>query len=78
MKIFSYITIFLIFVLGMTFAYLNAETVTFSYYVGQLTLPLSLLLVITFAVGALVGLFVGFLWHLKAKRKYRAKQAQQV
>jgi len=46
--------------LGLSFALLNAEMVTVNYYVGQSSLPLSLLLVCTLGLGILLGLmFMG-------------------
>jgi len=59
----------------MTFATLNSESVTINYYFGQSTLPLSLLLVLVFAFGCLVGMVVGFWLLIKAKLlNYRLRQ----
>jgi putative membrane protein len=59
----------------MTFATLNSESVTVNYYFDQSTLPLSLLLVIVFALGCLIGMIVGFWLVLKAKiQNYRIRQ----
>ncbi len=74
MRIISYITLILILVLGVTFAGLNAGSVTINYYVGATELPLSLLLVIGFALGCLLGLIVGMVMYLKARsQNYRLK-----
>lgn len=40
---------------GLSFAVLNAEKVQLNYYLGQTDVPLSLLLVLAMAVGALLG-----------------------
>lgn len=75
MRIISYFFLLVIVLFGMTFATLNSESVTINYYVGQSTLPLSLLLVLGFAFGCLVGMIVGFWLVIKAKViNYRLKQ----
>lgn len=56
MKRFLAITaIFIISFIGLAFAVLNAGTVELKYYLGTLSIPLALLLVITLLVGALLG-----------------------
>ncbi len=67
MRIISYILLLVIVLFGMTFATLNSESVTINYYLGQSALPLSLLLVMVFAAGCLVGIVVGFWLLIKAK-----------
>lgn len=63
----------------MTFATLNSESVTINYYLDQSTMPLSLLLVLVFAAGCLVGMVVGFWLLIKAKIvNYRLKQRLQL
>lgn len=75
MRIISYFFLLAIVIFGMTFATLNSESVTINYYLGQSTLPLSLLLVIVFALGCLVGMVVGIWLLIKAKMtNYRIKQ----
>lgn len=51
----------------MTFATLNSESVTINYYLGQSTLPLSLLLVLVFALGCLTGMVAGLILLIRAK-----------
>lgn len=75
MRIFSYFFLLVIILFGITFASLNSESVTVSYYFGQSTLPLSLLLVLVFALGCLIGMIVGFWLLIKAKLlNYRLRQ----
>lgn len=75
MRIISYFFLLVIVLFGMTFATLNSESVTINYYLGQSTLPLSLLLVIVFAFGCLIGMIVGFWLLMKAKLlNYRLRQ----
>lgn len=59
----------------MTFATLNSATVTIDYYFSQSTLPLSLLLVMVFAFGCLIGMAVGIWLLVKTKIiNYRLRQ----
>lgn len=59
----------------MTFATLNPESVTIDYYLSNISLPLSLLLVLVFAFGCLIGMLVGFWLLIKAKlTNYRLRQ----
>lgn len=75
MRIISYFFLLVIVIFGMTFATLNSESVTINYYFGQTTLALSLLLVIVFALGCLVGMVVGIWLLIKSKiLNYRLKQ----
>ncbi len=79
MRIFSYILLLIVILIGVTFAALNHNEVSINYYVGQSALPLSFLLVISFAVGSLLGLFVGFWLLFKTKIKnYRLQQHLKV
>jgi lipopolysaccharide assembly protein A len=75
MRIISYFLLLIIVLFGMTFATLNSESVTINYYLGQSSLPLSLLLVLVFAGGCLVGMLVGFGLLIKSKlHNYRLRQ----
>ncbi len=75
MRIISYFFLLIIVIFGMTFATLNSESVTINYYFGQSTLPLSLLLVLVFALGCLIGMIVGIWLLIKAKLlNYRLRQ----
>lgn len=75
MRIISYFFLLIIVLFGILFGVLNSESVTINYYLGQSTLPLSLLLVLVFALGCLIGMIVGFWLVIKAKlTNYRLKQ----
>lgn len=56
MKVISYIIILLLVIVGVSFAVLNAEYVTLNYYVGKIQLSLSLLLILTLALGVVIGM----------------------
>ncbi len=74
MRIISFIFLIILILLGITFAILNAEAVNINYYFGHSQLPLSLLLVLTFSIGLLIGLLVCSVFYLRAKREnYRLK-----
>lgn len=68
MRIFSYIILIIIVVLGITFAALNAQPVNLDYYIGTRTISLSLLLALCLGVGILIGLLIAFFPLLKLKR----------
>ncbi len=67
MRVISYIVILILLIVGITFAILNAGDVVVDYYVNKISLPLSLLIALTFVIGALCGLFVGLIMYWKAK-----------
>jgi len=69
MRIFTYCIFALILIVGVTFACLNAEPVAINYYIGKHSLPLSLLLVLSFAFGGLLGLLASFFMYIKQKAK---------
>lgn len=69
MKIFSYLLICFVLLLGLTFACLNADYVDINYYFGKAHLPLSILVGFSFAAGGLLGLIAGFITFLKLKRQ---------
>jgi putative membrane protein len=82
MRILLYIVFLLIILLGISFAYLNANSVTFNYYLGERTMPLSLLLICSFGVGLILGFVVVFISWIRLKvenirLKKRLKSAKQ-
>lgn len=76
MKIISYLLWIVVIVLGVSFAGLNATHVHFNYYVGDVQLPLSLLLSLAFAVGGFLGVIASLNLIIQAKsHERRAKRA---
>jgi Predicted membrane protein len=67
MRIFSYLILLVIMLVGLTFASLNSQLITFNYYLGTYEITLSLLLVFAFGVGIFVGLLFAVASWLKAK-----------
>lgn len=79
MRIISYFILLIIILFGMTFATLNSESVTINYYFNQSALPLSLLLVLVFALGCLIGIIAGLWLLIKTKLlNYRLRQRLQL
>lgn len=74
MRIASYIILFLILLLGLTFACLNAEDVSINYYIGSSELPLSILLAFSFVLGGITGLVVVLKVFLRMKCEQRRLQ----
>jgi putative membrane protein len=72
MRIFYYILIGLVLLLGITFAILNSSLVTFHYYFGTMQVPLSLILGFTFGIGILLGWLLGLKIILRIKRENRS------
>lgn len=74
MRLINFILLISVVLLGITFACLNAESVTINYYFKQSTLPLSLLLVFDFGMGMVLGLLVSMVNLFKMKSEnYRLK-----
>lgn len=79
MRILTYIILLIIILLGITFATLNHNEVVINYYVGQRSLPLSILLVLSFVAGCVIGLLMSLAILLKLKLKnYRLRQQLKV
>jgi len=79
MKIFSYIMVILVILLGVTFAMMNTSPVTLNYYVGTSDISLSLLLVLVLFIGVLLGVIFMSSKLLKEKyenRRYKNKLEQ--
>lgn len=67
MRIVSLFFVLVIVIFGVTFATLNSDSVTINYYLGQCSFPLSLLLVLVFAGGCLIGMIAGLWLLVKSK-----------
>ena len=71
MKVFLYLLLaFVALLFGISFALRNATSVTVTYYFGlHWTGSLSVLLVVTLAIGALMGVLFTLGWVVKMKRQ---------
>jgi putative membrane protein len=67
LRILSFIIWLIVILLGLTFATLNAEPVTLNYYFGSRTISLSLLLVLCFGIGVIIGLLIALSKVLRLK-----------
>lgn len=67
MKIVTYLIALIIIALGASFAALNATSVVIDFYLGKVSLPLSLLLAIAFVCGSIIGIFVCLVMIIKQK-----------
>lgn len=70
MRIFTYLIALALIVLGVTFACLNFNETTVNLYWVTKTLPLALLVAITFAVGGALGVFVSLFFLVRQKARY--------
>lgn len=69
LRLVGYLIVFVLVVLGLSFAVLNAQPVTLNYYLGTYPVPLSLALVSSLALGALLGVFVSLAMLVGTKRR---------
>lgn len=68
-RLVSFIFLLLVIIVGILFAVLNAEKVAFNYYFGQTDIELSKILVITLAIGALLGIAASMGMLFRARRE---------
>lgn len=61
--------IFIIVILGIVFAVLNAESVQLNFYFGSKQMPLSLALILATLIGALLGVLASIQLILRNKRE---------
>lgn len=69
MRVISLIFLFVLILLGITFAGLNAELVQLNYYIGQISLPVSMLVVFSIGVGLIIGLFLAIMVYFRLRRR---------
>ena len=78
MRLITYIISILLIIVGITFAILNATVTKINFYFTEVNWNLSLILVITFAMGVVLGMLWGMIWYLRAKRElHHLKQMQK-
>ena len=74
MRILTYLFLILLVLFALTFAGLNAEPVSINYYLGKAQLPLSLLAILSFSLGGLLGLLLALTIYIKLKYANRRFQ----
>ncbi len=79
MRILTSLLLFLVVLVGVSFAVLNPGSVTIHYWWAQKTLPLSMLTVLVFAAGCLFGLLISVLLQIGLRvRNYQLSQRVRV
>jgi lipopolysaccharide assembly protein A len=76
MKFFTTVLLFIVILIGVSFACLNAEPVSVDYYYKTAEVPLSLLLAMVLALGGVLGMAVSFFMLIRLKAKNLALQCQ--
>jgi putative membrane protein len=71
-RIIIFTILLLVALVGLSFALLNSEMVTLNYYFGKLQAPLSLVMVIALALGAILGVLAS-MWAVLAQKRELAK-----
>ena len=67
-----YTLLLMVSLVGLSFALLNSDMITLNYYFGKLQAPLSLIMVIALALGAVMGVLAS-LWAVLAQKRELAK-----
>lgn len=75
-QIISFILIILLVAVILLVTVNNADPVTFSYYISQFDIPLSLLLAFTLAIGAVMGVLATITMVLKVRRELRKSRRE--
>ena len=68
-RLFGFISLIIVVVFGLSFAVLNAEPVSLNYYFGYRDIPLSMVVVLSLAVGAVIGVLVSVGMILRLKQQ---------
>lgn len=55
-RLFALVVLLVVVALGLSFAAVNTDSITVHFYVGDLNAPVSLVIVMAIAVGALLGI----------------------
>jgi putative membrane protein len=75
-RLLGFLFLVVLVVLGLSFAVLNAQSVPLNYYFGFREIPLSMIVVLSLAAGAVIGVLVsaGLILRMKAQtRQLRRK-----
>ena len=75
-RLLGFLFLVVLVVLGLSFAVLNAKSVSLNYYFGYREIPLSMIVVLSLAAGAVIGVLVsaGLILRMKTQtRQLRRK-----
>jgi putative membrane protein len=77
-RLLGFLLLVVLVVLGLSFAVLNAEPVSLNYYFGYREIPLSMIVVLSLAAGATIGVLVsmGMILRLKQQAARLRKKLQ--
>ncbi|OGT30814.1 MAG: hypothetical protein A3E87_07175 [Gammaproteobacteria bacterium RIFCSPHIGHO2_12_FULL_35_23] len=84
MRYIGYLIVIVLLIVGISFAILNSEAVPVNYYIATKHVPLSLLMVICFGIGVIIGILILFLKmvrlriHNRLLRRQVSKLKQEV
>ena len=81
-RLLGFLLLIVLVVLGLSFAVLNAQLVSLNYYLGYREIPLSIIVVLSLAAGAVIGALVSMGMILRLKRqaaqlRKKLRQAEQ-
>jgi putative membrane protein len=79
LRLFRFLLLVILVVLGLSFAVLNAEPVSLNYYIASRDVPLSLIMVLSLATGAVIGVLVsaGMILRLRQQTANLRRQLQR-
>ncbi len=77
MRIVQGIILLIVFVLALAFTVINADAVTLNYYLGKLELPLSVIIIGAFAMGAIVGILATLGRVMRLRREVNRLQRSE-
>jgi len=68
-RLIGFLFVLVLVVIGLSFAVLNSQPVSLNYYFGYRDIPLSMIVVLSLAAGAVIGVLVsaGLILKLKAQ-----------
>ncbi len=80
LRLFNILLLIVLIVLGLSFAVLNADPVPLNYYFGYREIPLSMVVVVALAAGAVIGVLVsmGILLRQKQQAFRLRRQLKQI
>jgi putative membrane protein len=76
-RIIIFTVLLLVVLIGLSFALMNAGMVSLNFYFGKLEAPLSLVMVIALALGAVMGVLAS-LWVVVAQKRELGKLRKSV